>query len=91
MGTAASTKATTSKPITPSDIELAFAEAQASKLCSVGKIIAEHEHGDFIAGKVNDVLTYSAPTVSRVLKGLGIGPLSTEAVQKHRKGTCRCM
>lgn len=85
MGTA-----TTSVKPTLTDIEAAFAaERNKTAICPVAKVISEHEHGPAIEVKVMDVLNYSAPTINRVLKTFGIG-LSVEAIQKHRKGTCKC-
>lgn len=76
---------------TKADIEAAFYEAKKQdRLCPVGKLVAEHEHGSVIASKVSQVETYSASTISRVLKGLEIA-LSVESIQKHRRGTCKCM
>lgn len=72
-------------------VEAAFADAmKKDNMCPVGKIISEHEAGDVIADKVKDDLHYSATTIARVLKGLGLPPLSTEAINKHRRGACRC-
>jgi hypothetical protein len=76
---------------TKKDIEQAFeAAVQKDNLCPVGKIIAESEHGDVIAAKVADQLHYSAAVISRVLKNLDFPVTSSETIQKHRKGACRC-
>jgi hypothetical protein len=73
------------------EIEAAFAEAvKDNSMCKVGRIVAESENGDVIAAKIEDDLHYSAAVIARVLKGLGYGPLSSEAINKHRHGTCRC-
>lgn len=73
-------------------VEAAFEEAlKKDNLCPVGKIIEEHEAGSVIAAKVKDELHYSAATIARVMKGLGFPPLSTEAINKHRRSACRCV
>jgi len=73
------------------EIEAAFeAVRKQENLCSLGRVIAEHEAGDVLASKVNDTLHYSAATVSRVLKGLGLPSISPETINHHRKGICRC-
>lgn len=76
---------------TAKDIENAFKEAVvADRYCSLGKIIAESEHGAIIAAKVDDNMHYSAAVIARVLKALDFPPLSPEMINKHRKGACRC-
>lgn len=81
----------TEQKITRRAIEEAFeAAVKKDNLCNLGKIIAESEHGSVIEEKVKDDLNYSGATISRVLKGLGFPPVSTEMVNKHRKGACRC-
>lgn len=73
------------------EIEAAFADAvKDNSKCKVGRIVADSEYGDVIEAKIEDDLHYSAAVISRVLKGLGYGPLSSEAINKHRKGACRC-
>ena len=78
--------------VTKNDIEAAFAEAvKADNLCSLGKVIAEHQHGAVIRAKVEDDVTYSSRVIARVLKNLGIGSFGIETIQKHRRGECRCV
>ena len=76
---------------TKQEIEAAFeAAVSADRFCSLGKVIAEHEHGAVIKAKVDDDVTYSSRVISRVLRNLGIGSFGIETIQKHRKGDCRC-
>lgn len=78
--------------VTKKDIESAFEEAvKLDRYCSLGKVIAEHEHGATIKAKVDDEVTYSSRVISRVLKNLGIGSFGIETIQKHRKKDCRCV
>lgn len=81
-----------SAALSKKEIEDAFAEAvKADNQCGLGKIIAESPHGAVIAEKVADQLHYPATTISRVLKVLGFPSVSTETINKHRKGACRCI
>lgn len=75
----------------PTQFEEAFAAAAVDdSMCVVGRLIAEHEAGGVIRAKVDDSIHYSAATISRVLKQFSI-TLSHEAINKHRKGACRCL
>lgn len=56
-------------------------------LCLVGAVIQEYP---VLEDKIMDNARYSAPTIVRVLKNLGLPPLSASTVNNHRKGTCRC-
>lgn len=79
------------KTATRAALEAAFeAEKKKENMCPIGKIITEHEAGDVIAAKVADALHYSATTIARVLKALDFPPVSTEVINKHRRGVCRC-
>lgn len=76
---------------TKSEIAAAFEAAKKQvSMCNVGRIIAEHEAGALIKEKIDDNLGYSAATISRVLKGLGFPPVSSNAINSHRKRACRC-
>jgi hypothetical protein len=78
---------------TKKSVEDAFAAAvKEDNLCNLGRLLAEvdPEVRKVIEAKVQDTLHYSAATISRVLKGLGFPPVSSESVSKHRKGACRC-
>lgn len=74
------------------EVEQAFEdEMRQSNLCGLGKIMAEAgENGDVIREKVNDQVHYSAAVIARVLKRLGMGPISAQMIVTHRKGECRC-
>lgn len=70
--------------------EAAFEEAVGDSLyCSVGKTILNHDAGEVIKDKVNDVERYSATMISKVLGTLGVR-LSPDTIASHRKHTCRC-
>lgn len=74
------------------DVEAAFEEAvKKDRYCGIGKVIAEHEHGEVIRAKVEDEVHYSAAVISRVLKSLGVGVVSSNLINTHRKGACRCV
>lgn len=81
-----------SKQLTAADIEAAFAEAAAPDRtrCGIGQIVHDHEHGKVLEARVMDAVHYSAPTIVRVFKSLGLPPVSVDTVQRHRRGTCRC-
>lgn len=78
--------------ITKQAIESAFEAAMqpANTKCKIGALIEAHEHGTVIGDRVDDVAHFSAATISKVLSGLGLGPVSPEVIQRHRKGDCRC-
>lgn len=82
------------KTVSLKELEAAFAAAvKEDNLCNLGKLL-DSVGGDVrtvIDAKVRDDLHYSAATISRVLKGLGFPPVSSETISKHRKGACRCM
>lgn len=71
-------------------LEAAFADAvSVNNYCSVGKAIKEHEAGEVIKAKVDDVATYSSATISRVLKAFGL-TIASNTINQHRKHACRC-
>lgn len=75
------------------EIEAAFAAATEDKdLCNVAKMLRDVEPDvrKVIEAKIADEIHYSGAVISRVLKGLGLPPVSAEGVSKHRRGTCRC-
>ena len=79
---------------TKKTVEEAFeAAVKEDNLCNLGKVLAgvEADIRRVIESKVADDLHYSAATISRVLKGLGYPPVSSETISKHRKGACRCV
>lgn len=80
------------KKLTVADIEAAFAEVAAKDKtrCGIGQVIHDHEYGKVLDAKVMDAVHYSAPTIVRVFKTLGLPPVSVDTVQRHRRGTCRC-
>lgn len=81
----------TGQPLSAADIEAAFAAGETDlSRCNVGRIIHEHEFGEVLEAKVMDAVHYSAPTIARVFKNLGLPPVSKDAVLRHRRGTCRC-
>jgi hypothetical protein len=78
------------KELTAEDIEAAFAAAAPAtntRKCSIGNTIEQYP---VLAGKIMDVEHYSAKTVSKVLRGLGVSTASDGTVTKHRKGDCCC-
>ena len=76
------------KQLTAADIEAAFADAvPKSRLCRVGQII---EDNPALGPRIMAVETYSAKTISRVLKTLGFGNVADNTVTRHRKGDCCC-
>lgn len=77
------------KQLTAEDIAAAFAEASVKPTlrCNVGNVIAENPA---LEGPIMDVERYSAPTVQRVLKSLGLDAPSSDNISKHRRGVCRC-
>lgn len=81
-----------SEKLTAADIEAAFAQAgpRDTSRCTVGRIVHEHEFGDVLEQKIMDAVHYSAPTIARVFKNLGLPPVSSDSVNRHRRGLCRC-
>jgi hypothetical protein len=78
------------KQLTAEAIEAAFAAeglARSNRRCRVGNIIAEHP---VLEPKIMDVEHYSSLQVARVLKALGLGPVSDHVIGKHRRGICIC-
>jgi hypothetical protein len=76
-----------------SEIEAAFEAATAQdSLCNVGKMLrdVDPEARKVIQSKLDDEIRYSGAVISRVLKGLGLPPVTGEGVSKHRRGACRC-
>ena len=78
------------KQLTAEDIEAAFENAtpkRSRRLCRVGAIIHEYP---VLEPRIMDVEHYSAKTIVRVLKNLGLGAVADTSVTKHRKGDCCC-
>lgn len=76
--------------LTAEAIEAAFdaiTTPRSQKKCEVGNVIEAYPA---LEAKIMDVEHYSARTVSRVLRGLGVSTAADSTVQKHRKGDCRC-
>lgn len=76
--------------LTAEDIEAAFAAAGPQrhlKKCAVGQVIEEYPA---LADRIMDVEHYSAKTISKVLRNLGVSTAADTTVTKHRKGECRC-
>ena len=72
------------------EFEKAFANAVGDRIyCSVGKAIFNHEAGAVIQAKIDDVETYSATMISKVLRTLGLN-FSADTISAHRKHECRC-
>lgn len=70
--------------------------AHRGAVCSV-KVLCDQltEDGDLDAAKavlalVADQRTWSGPAIQRRLKSLGLH-LTSAAVQRHRRGECRCL
>lgn len=83
---------TTAAKHTREEVERAFEDAVSeNRYCSLGKVIAESEHGDIIKSKVDDNLHYSAAVIARVLKRMGYPPISSVQISKHRQGVCKCV
>ena len=79
-----------SKP-TPAQVEEAFTVAVDNR-CSVGKMLAGMEPAirAVVEAKIADEVHYSATTIARVCKNLGLGIVSRDKVTEHRRGECRC-
>lgn len=84
----------TDKKINRAAMEAAFDEAaKIDNRCNLGKLLdgLEADVRRVLESKVENDLVYSAATISRVLKGLGFPPVSSETISKHRRGACRCV
>lgn len=76
---------------TTQDIDAAFTKAVEHKsLCSLGRKLEENENGPLLAERVADSVKYPAAVIARVFNYLGLGPLSYQQVNRHRRRECRC-
>lgn len=80
--------------VTKKQMEDAFRDAvKDTSTCSVGKLLdsVDEDLSKMLKSKIADEVHYSAAVIVRVLKSLGLGTISPDMMNKHRKGLCRCV